>query len=240
MSPGLAHQQSDWETLGDIVANAVTLVLADHHVVVAEGLGMLLDAEDDLVLLDLAHHTGQAVESAAEHRPAVLVLDADLPTGDLAETLAAAKAASPTTKLLVLSGDAHPDTTAAVLSSGADGCLTKDRSSRQVATALRQLAAGEQAVVTAPEPRLDRDPGVELRVRTLTFREREILGLLTIGWSNRRIAEATQLSYLTVRSHTQNLLLKLGVHSQLEAVAFAVEHGVVKARGTLVWERQSA
>jgi DNA-binding NarL/FixJ family response regulator len=225
--------------LGDIVANAVTLVLADHHVLVAEGLEMLLDAEDDLVVLDLAHHTGQAVESAAEHRPAVLVLDADLPTSGLAETLAAAKAASPTTKLLVLSGDAHPETAAAVLAAGADGCLAKDRSSRQVATTIRQLAAGEQAVVTA-EPRLGRDPSVELGVRTLTSREREILGLLTIGWSNRRIAEATQLSYLTVRSHMQNLLLKLGVHSQLEAVAFAVEHGIVETRGTPIWERHSA
>lgn len=221
------------------MANAVTLVLADHHVLVAEGLEMLLDAEDDLVVLDLAHHTGQAVESAAEHRPAVLVLDADLPTSGLAETLAAAKAASPTTKLLVLSGDAHPETTAAVLAAGADGCLAKDRSSRQVATTIRQLAAGEHAVVTA-EPRLGRDPSVELRVRTLTSREREILGLLTIGWSNRRIAEATQLSYLTVRSHMQNLLLKLGVHSQLQAVAFAVEHGIVETRGTLIWERHSA
>lgn len=221
------------------MANAVTLVLADHHVLVAEGLEMLLDAEDDLVVLDLAHHTGQAVESAAEHRPAVLVLDADLPTSGLAETLAAAKAASPTTKLLVLSGDANPETTAAVLAAGADGCLAKDRSSRQVATTIRQLAAGEHAVVTA-EPRLGRDPSVELRVRTLTSREREILGLLTIGWSNRRIAEATQLSYLTVRSHMQNLLLKLGVHSQLQAVAFAVEHGIVETRGTLIWERHSA
>jgi DNA-binding NarL/FixJ family response regulator len=225
--------------LGDIVANAVTLVLADHHVLVAEGLEMLLDAEDDLVVLDLAHHTGQAVESAAEHRPAVLVLDADLPTSGLAETLAAAKAASPTTKLLVLSADAHPETTAAVLAAGADGSLAKDRSSRQVATTIRQLAAGEHAVVTA-EPRLGRDPSVELGVRTLTSREREILGLLTIGWSNRRIAEATQLSYLTVRSHMQNLLLKLGVHSQLEAVAFAVEHGIVETRGTPIWERHSA
>lgn len=221
------------------MANAVTLVLADHHVLVAEGLEMLLDAEDDLVVLDLAHHTGQAVESAAEHRPAVLVLDADLPTSGLAETLAAAKAASPTTKLLVLSGDAHPETAAAVLAAGADGCLAKDRSSRQVATTIRQLAAGEHAVVTA-EPRLGRDPSVELGVRTLTSREREILGLLTIGWSNRRIAEATQLSYLTVRSHMQNLLLKLGVHSQLEAVAFAVEHGIVETRGTPIWERHSA
>jgi two-component system, NarL family, nitrate/nitrite response regulator NarL len=226
--------------MGEIVADAVTLVLADHHVLVAEGLGMLLDAEDDLVVLDLAHHTGQAVESAAEHQPAVLVLDADLPTSELTETLAAAKAAASRTKLLVLSGDADPEATAAVLASGAHGCLTKDRSSRQVATTIRQLAAGEQAVAVAAEPRLGGDPSVELRVRTLTPRERETLGLLTIGWSNRRIAEATQLSYLTVRSHVQNLLLKLGVHSQLEAVAFAVEDGIVETRGTLIWQRHSA
>jgi DNA-binding NarL/FixJ family response regulator len=64
--------------------------------------------------------------------------------------------------------------------------------------------------------------------------------VLALGWSNRRSTEATQLPYLTVRSHMQNLLVKLGVHSQLEAVAFAVEHGVVEACGTLVWERPSA
>jgi two-component system nitrate/nitrite response regulator NarL len=128
----------------------------------------------------------------------------------------------------------------AVLTSGADSCLAKDRSSRQVATAIRQLAAGEQAIVVAAELRLGRDHSGELRVRTLPCREREILGLLAIGWTNRRIAEATQLSYLTIRSHMQNLLLKLGVHSQLEAVAFAVEHGIVETSGTLVWERQSA
>jgi DNA-binding NarL/FixJ family response regulator len=223
------------------VTNAVTLVLADHHVVVAEGLGMLLDAEDDLAVLDLAHHSGQAVESAAEHRPAVLVLDAQLPTGDLAQTLAAARAAAPATKLLVLSGDTDPETTTSMLAAGADGCLAEAGSSRQLATAIRHLAAGGQVPVAAAEPRLGRDPSVELRVRTLTPREREFLGLLAIGWSNRRIAEATRLSYATVRSHMQNLLVKLGVCSQLEAVAFAAEHGIVDLDGArLVQERRSA
>jgi DNA-binding NarL/FixJ family response regulator len=226
--------------LEKLVTDAVTLVLADHHVVVAEGLGMLLDAQDDLVVLDLAHHVGQAIQSAAEHQPAVLVLDAQLPDSDLDDTLGTVKSAAPATKLLVLSGDAHPETTAGVLAAGADGCLAKDRSSRQVATAIRRLAAGEQAVIEAAEPAPGRDPGVELRVRTLTAREREILGLLVTGRSNRCIAQELCLSYQTVRSHTQNLLLKLGVRSQLEAVAFAVEHGVVEARGMLVWERRSA
>ena len=223
------------------MTKAVRLVLADQHVLVAEGLGMLLDTADDLDVLDLAHHSGQAIQLAAKHQPMVLVLDAELPTGDLNETLAAAKAAAPATRLLVLSDDAHPDTTATVLGAGADGCLAKDRSSWQVATAIRHLAAGRQAPVAAADQPPGRDPSVELRVRTLTAREREFLGLLAIGWSNRRIAEATQLSYLTVRSHMQNLLLKLGVHSQLEAVAFAVEHGIVDLDGRpLVQERRSA
>src|ERR671921_253922 len=104
---------------------------------------MLLDSEDDLDVVDLAHHS------------------------DLAEPLTAARAAAPATRLLVLSGAADPETIAAVLAAGADGCLAKDRSSRQVATAIRDLAAGEQAVVAA-EANLGLHPGVELLMRTLT------------------------------------------------------------------------
>ena len=223
------------------MTTAVTIVLADHHLLFAEGLGIILDAEDDLAVLDVAHDASRAVESVTKHRPAVLVSDALLPGGDLVEMVAAVRAASPMTKLLVLSGDGRPETTAAVIASGADGFLAKDRSSRQVAVAIRKLAAGEQAMVMAAEPsRPAGDPSVELRVQTLSCREREILGLLASGWSNRRIAEQLRLSYLTVRSHMQNLLVKLGVHSRLEAAAFAVAHGVVVAGGAGVWERSSA
>ena len=229
--------QNAWRPL---VTNVVTLLLADQHVLVAEGLGMLLVAEDDLDVLDLAHHSGQAIELAAKHQPTVLVLDAELPAGDLEETLAAARAAAPATKLLVLAGDFHPATTAAVLAAGADGCLAKDRSSRQVATAIRHLAAGRQVPVAAAEAPAGRDPSVELRVRTLTAREREILGLLTLGLTTRRIAQELCLCYQTVRSHLYTVFVKLGVHSQLEAVRFALDHQVVEAPSPLAGERRSA
>ena len=87
---------------------------------------------------------------------------------------------------------------------------------------------------------MGRDPSVELRVRTLTGREREILGLLTGGLTTRRIAQELCLSYQTVRSHIYNLCIKLGVHSQLEAVRFALDHQVVEAPGPLAKERRSA
>jgi DNA-binding NarL/FixJ family response regulator len=91
-------------------------------------------------------------------------------------------------------------------------------------------------VITAePVARPSRDPSVDLRVRTLSGREREILGLLANGWSNRRIAEECFLSLNTVRTHVQNVLVKLGVHSKLEAVAFALEHQVVAGTGTPAW-----
>jgi DNA-binding NarL/FixJ family response regulator len=172
------------------VTNVVTLLLADQHVLVAEGLEMLLAAEDDLEILGLAHHSGQAIELAAKHQPTVLVLDAELPNRDLEETLATVRAAAPATRLLVLAGDFHPSTTAAVLAVGADGCLAKDRSSRQVAAAVRKLAAGESAIMAAAARTPGRDPSVELLVGTLAFREREILGLLTGGLTTRRIAQA--------------------------------------------------
>jgi DNA-binding NarL/FixJ family response regulator len=217
------------------VADVVTLVLADQQMLFAEGLGMLLDAEDDLVVLGLAHHSRQAVDAVARYRPAVCILDAQLPDRDLAETLATAKAASPTTRLLALTDDANPQTTAAVLTAGADGWLAKDRSSPQVAATVRKFAAGEPAAVElelavrAP----GRDPSVALLVGTLTFREREILGLLTHGLTTRRIAQQLCLSYQTVRSHLYNTFIKLGVHSQLEAVRFALEHQVVEAPAPL-------
>jgi DNA-binding NarL/FixJ family response regulator len=222
------------------VTNVVNLVLADQHVLVAEGLRMLLAAEDDLDVLGLAHHSGRAIELAATHQPTVLVLDAELPVGDLAETLAAAKAAAPATRLLVLSGAAHPATTAALLAAGADGCLAQDWSSRQVATAIRHLAAGRQVPVAAAAAPAGRDPSVELRVRTLTPREREILELLTHGLTTRRIAQELCLCYQTVRSHIYSVFVKLGVHSQLEAVRFALDHQVVEAPGPLARERRSA
>jgi DNA-binding NarL/FixJ family response regulator len=208
------------------------LVLADDHRVFAEGLGVVLDAQDDLAVLGVAHDSHQAIELAARHEPTVLMMDAHLYGPDLATTLRAVRAASPHTKVLMLSADTRRETIAEALEAGAGGFLAKDASSRQVAEAVRSLADGTSCIVaaaapatTATQPALD--PSVVLRVRTLSVREREMLMLLANGWSNRRIAEECFLSLNTVRIYVQHVLEKLCVHSRLEAVAFAIEQGVV-------------
>jgi DNA-binding NarL/FixJ family response regulator len=90
----------------------------------------------------------------------------------------------------------------------------------------RRPAAATPAL--APAQR-DRDVHAELLLRSLSEREREILALLVCGYSNRRIAETCHLSLNTVRTHVQNVLVKLGVHSKLEAAALAVRRGLVPA-----------
>jgi DNA-binding NarL/FixJ family response regulator len=148
------------------------------------------------------------------------------------------KAASPATKVLLLSGDAGRETTTA----GADGLLAKDRSSRQVATAIRTVINDQRKMMPAAQPPSpSRDPSVELvRIGTLSGREREVLGLLASGWSNRRIAQERFLSLHTVRTHVQSILVKLGVHSKLEAVAFAYQHAMAATGVPDIPDRHSA
>jgi DNA-binding NarL/FixJ family response regulator len=219
----------------------VSLVIADPQQLLAEGLAILLDAEDDFAVLGVAHDGPGALELTAKHQPAVLLLGATLPGSAPAATPTAVKAVSPATKLLVLVGQGRGDPVGAVTAVGADGVLPTDSSSRQVANAIRTVVDGTPAIVMATEPpRPSHDPRADLRVRTLSKRERELLGLLANGWSSRRIAETCFLSPNTVRTHVQSILVKLGVHSKLEAVAFAYQHSLVSIGDRDVWDRHSA
>ena len=203
----------------------VGLVVADSHQAFAEGLAVLLAAEDDFAVAGVAYDCHRVVELAGHHQPDVLLLDVQLADGDLAAALLAVKAASPATRVLLLS-DSAGDGLAAT--TGADGLLPKDGSSRQVASAIRRAALGSQDVVVAAPRPPHREADLELlQARTLSGRERTVLGLLAKGWSTRRIAQELHVSVQTVRTHVQNVLTKLGVHSKLEAVAFAFRHGML-------------
>jgi DNA-binding NarL/FixJ family response regulator len=207
------------------VEDQVGLVVADSHQAFAEGLAVLLAAEDDFAVAGVAYDCHRVVELAGHHQPDVLLLDVQLADGDLAAALLAVKAASPATRVLLLS-DSAGDGLAAT--TGADGLLPKDGSSRQVASAIRRAALGSQDVVVAAPRPPHREADLELlQARTLSGRERTVLGLLAKGWSTRRIAQELHVSVQTVRTHVQNVLTKLGVHSKLEAVAFAFRHGML-------------
>jgi DNA-binding NarL/FixJ family response regulator len=223
----------------------VRVVLADDHDAFLEGLGVVLSAQADLEVVALAGDGAAALRAVVAHAPDVLVVDTQMPGPGVAELVRLVGQARPATRVLLLAEDtrrqgnghaapppAHPGTTRAV-------------SARELAAAIRAVAEGREppatpaaappeqeppAATAAPGQALDgRDDHAQLLLRSLSERERQILTLLARGYSNRRIAESCYLSINTVRTHVQNVLIKLGVHSKLEAVALAVGRGLVPA-----------
>jgi len=213
----------------------VGLVVADHQQAFAEGLGIILDGHDHLAVLGVAHDTRQAIQLATDHRPAVLLLDANLPGGGPVKTPAAVRAASPATRVLLLAAQARHSVAAAAIAAGADGLVTKDMSSQQVIAAIHAAVAGRRVIAMGSDTSVE-----QVQLAMLSGREREVLGLLARGRSTRRIAWDWQVAESTVRSHVQNLLGKLDVHCKLEAAAFAWEHGIVAAAGSTLQQSREA
>jgi two-component system, NarL family, nitrate/nitrite response regulator NarL len=213
----------------------VSVVLADDHGIFVEGISVLLDAERDLRVVALARDAQEALQALRTHRPDIVVVDTHLPRGEVEEILRSA--AGGATRALLLDQDSAPDVSA-WLRRGADAVMTKHVSARELAHTIRTLARGDvpppPALVAAAPPRRQashRDGHIDMLLRSLSQRERQILSLLVSGYSNRRIAEECYLSLNTVRAHVQNVLVKLGVHSKLEAATVAMRQGGVPAQG---------
>jgi DNA-binding NarL/FixJ family response regulator len=224
----------------------VRVVLADDHDAFVEGLGMVLAAEHGLEVVALAGDGASALQAVLAHRPDVLVVDTHMPGPGVTELVRLVGQAQPTTRVLLLAEDtrlassSRPDP-------GGHGGMSRAVSARELAEAIRAVAAGDrvtaadpaaapapaaappaEAAADQPPGRPERDDHAELLLRSLSERERQILALLARGYSNRRIADACFLSLNTVRTHVQNVLVKLGVHSKLEAAALAVRQGLVR------------
>src|SRR6266545_2929176 len=176
---------------------------------------MVLSAEADLEVVALAGDGAAALQAVVAHEPDVLVVDTQMPGPGLAELVRLVGQARPATRVLLLAEDSRRSPNGHVAAPPAHPGTTRAVSARELAAAIRVVAG--------------RDDHAAMLLRSLSVRERQILTLLARGYSNRRIAESCYLSINTVRTHVQNVLIKLGVHSKLEAVALAVQRGLVTA-----------
>jgi DNA-binding NarL/FixJ family response regulator len=216
---------------------SVSVVLVSDHDVFAEGLGMVLCATEDIDVVGVARGAGEAITLASSGRPDVVIVDASLPAEEVDRLGGDAGRAGLGAKVILL-GERLPGRDGAA-ATGVDALLSKHVSGRQLANAVRALVEGQHHLLSciaaaARDPagllehrrdHHDRRGEREIRLRALTARERQVLAMLASGYSNRRIAAECVLSLNTVRAHVQNVLVKLGVHTRLEAAAFAVRRG---------------
>jgi NarL family two-component system response regulator LiaR len=206
----------------------IRVILVDDHAVVRSGLGAFLLAFDDLELVGEAGGGEEAVRLCGQVQPDVVLMDLVMPGMDGAAATHAIRERFPQIQVIALTSFKEEDLVQGALEAGAIGYLLKNVSAGQLANAIRAAHAGQptlapeaaQALIrSAREPQA---PGYDL-----TPREREVLALMVEGLNNPGIAERLVMSRSTVKFHVSNILSKLGVASRTEAVALAVQHGLV-------------
>jgi two-component system response regulator NreC len=212
---------------------SVTIMLADDHQVVRQGLRSLLEAEPDFRIVGEAGDGLEAVKLVERLLPDVLVVDLMMPGLNGLEVTRQTSQRSPQTRVVILSMHASEAYVLEALRKGAAGYVLKASSADDLVKAVRTVATGrrylssplseraiEIYVQKAKEETLD-------KYETLTTREREVLHLAAEGYSNREIGERLSISHYTAMTHRSNLMRKLDLHSQTDLVRYALQRGII-------------
>jgi DNA-binding NarL/FixJ family response regulator len=209
--------------------DVIGVLLVDDHRMFAESLARLLSTEADIEVLAVATDGATALNLADALDPRVILVDHQMPGQDGVTVAGELKRRKPERMVVMLTGSTDDRLLLAAIEAGCSGFLTKDRAASEVAETVRVAAAGEALITPAMLARLlprigrtERSLGSDL-----TEREVEVLRLLAAGYANRAVAGELYLSVNTVRNYVQSILVKLGAHSKLEAVATAVREGIV-------------
>jgi len=213
----------------------IRILLADEQSLFREAVMSVLEGEPDLHVVGEARDGLQAVAEAERSQPDVVLLDASLPNCDGIRATSLIRDRVPACRILVLCGEEDDRILVDALEAGASGFLTKGSPLSELIDAARALHRGE--ILIPPKMmggllarlirrKREQDEATR-RLSRLTRREQEVLRFLAEGADNDGIAQGLVISPQTARTHVQNVLSKLGVHSRLEAAAFVRRSGLL-------------
>lgn len=215
----------------------ITVLLAEDHTVVREGLRRLLEAEGDIKVVGEAANGRQAVRLAKKLRPEVVVMDIAMPLLNGLEATRQIRKAVPAAKVLLLSAHSDDAYIEQGTASGAAGYLLKQTSARFLSKAVREVQKGKHLFSSTVARRLEdrfkktpepaKLPGKE-RPR-LTSREVEVLQLVAEGLANKQVAAELGISVKTVEKHRQRLMEKLKIHDTAGLTRYAIAAGVIES-----------
>ena len=209
----------------------ITVLIADDHDIVREGLKQIVSETDDVVVGGEAHTGAEAVEQVRARAWDVVVLDLHLPDRPGLDVLAQIRAIAPSLPVLILSMQQQPSYAMHALKGGALGYVTKNNAREHLVTAIRRVARGERFLSPELAETLALDLVRPQRThRALSDREFQVLCLVAAGKPPREIATALNVSVKTIATHRARLLEKLGLKNNAEIVQYAMEHELLPGR----------
>jgi len=211
-----------------------TIVLAEDHTILREGLKALLSSQPDLKIVGEAGDGLEAIRCARDHSPDMILLDLSMPTMTGLDAIKEIKRVSTDTKIIVLTVHSTEEYILASLQAGADGYVLKDAHSEELLTAIRHVLDGRRYLSPSISGTIidgllqgKKASAIRSSWETLTQREREILKLVAEGHKNKEIADLLCISLKTVEKHRANLMEKLDLHNVASLTALAAEKGLI-------------
>jgi DNA-binding NarL/FixJ family response regulator len=210
-----------------------TIVLADDHRIVREGLSALLKAEPDFSIIGEVGDGLAALELIKKSHPDVVVLDLMMPGLNGLEVARQISKQMPQVRIVILSMYDDEGFVLEALANGVSAYVLKDAGSADLVRAVREVAAGHHYL---SPPLSDRAidayqqiarAGAVDKYETLTTREREVLHLSVEGHTNSEIATRLGISVRTAETHRSRLMHKLGIHTQVDLIRYAIRRGII-------------
>lgn len=212
----------------------IRVLLAEDHIIVRDGLRMLLQSASDFTVVAEAANGREAVARAKEIQPDLAILDISMPELSGLEATRLIKAESPQTGVLILTMHESDEYFFRALEAGASGYVLKKAATQDLIAAARAVARGEAFLYPSVAKKLIADYVSRVQSGTaptgyvgLSDREREILLLIAEGVSNQQIAERLSVTSSTVQTHRAHILEKLGLQTTADLIKYAVQHGLV-------------
>lgn len=211
----------------------ISILIADDHGIVREGLRRLLESQEDFEVVDEASDGQEVLANVKTHRPDVVVLDITMPRLGGLETLERLRSQHPNVKVILLSVHGDPPFIQSAISLGADGYILKDGRADEIVTAVREVVQGGSYF----SPAVAREIVDQMRspqsatkdpFSLLSGREREVLHQIAEGLSAKEVAVALDISVKTVEAHRTSLMRKLNVRKATELVRYALRHGLIE------------
>ncbi|MBI1387204.1 MAG: response regulator [bacterium] len=209
--------------------NKTTILIADDHEIVLEGLRLLFEQEEDMELIGEARDGREAIRQVNALRPDAIILDITMPGLNGVDAARRIHEIAPDCKIIILSMHLEKGFVTQTFRAGASGYLLKNSAFRELAAAVREVMAGGVFLSSEIAGSADdylKAAGPQPEDGQLSSREREVLQLFAENKTMKEIADLLNISLKTVEAHRRNIRFKLGVDSTVELIKYAIREGL--------------